>query len=88
MIFKEMKIINKIICCLCEDDVGRYLVFIGRIMDITLDCNSEYLNDFIINQDATLKIPLLAYNGNIFHLIYIDNKKEYEHILAVVEAIA
>ena len=88
MIFKEMKIINKIVCCLCEDDVGKYFVFIGRIIDMTLECNSEYQNNFIESQDATLKIPLLAYNGNLFHLISIDNKKEYEHILAVVEAIA
>lgn len=92
---------EKYICILCSGDKNELFIFYALTEKLNIEVNkvSEEQVDYKTNncrrvvssyfKNHEIKIPIIATkNSHIFHLIKIDNEKEYEHICSVVESLA
>lgn len=88
---------NKYICILCLGENDKLFVFYCLTGDLSVDINKEE-TDFEINtvqriifsytNKYEIKIPILATkNSHFYHIIEINDLKEYDHICAVVESL-
>lgn len=89
---------EKYICILCTNEKNELFIFYALTGKLSIEAYSEE-TDYEINscrriifsylQNYEIKIPIIATkNSHIYHLIKIDNEKEYEHICSVVESLA
>ena len=73
------------------NELGKLNIEINKVSEEQVDCNTnnciKVVSSYFKNYE--IRIPIIATkNSHIFHLIKIDNEKEYEHICSVVESLA
>lgn len=88
---------GKYICILCLNDKDKIIVFYALTGNLVINMEKETTDYdlglarkmiFNIYQNYEINIPIKPTEQNhIFHIIEIDNEKEYEHICAVVESL-
>ena len=85
------------ICILCLNDKNKMFVFYALTGKLSIETESEredfeintYRIIYSLNQRAEIKIPIIeTKQSHLFHIVEIENEKEYEHICAVVESLA
>lgn len=84
------------ICILCLNDKNKMFVFYALIGKLRIEAESEredfeintYRIIYSLNQRAEIKIPIIeTKQSHLFHIVEVENEKEYEHICAVVESL-
>ena len=87
------------ICILCLNDKNKMFVFYALTGKLSIEAESERedfeINTYsyrIINQRAEIraeiKIPIIeTKQSHLFHIIEVENEKEYERICTVVESL-
>ena len=88
---------EKYICILCLNEKDELFVFYALTGKLSINTNKEteycdlgLTEKFIIHtlSECEINIPILAAKDlSLFHIIKIDNEKEYEHICSVVESL-
>ena len=87
---------EKYICILIINEKDELIVFYALTGKISIEFKSRK-EEFDINtyrtfcsltQQAEIKIPIIETKQfHLFHIVKIDNEKEYEHICSVVESL-
>lgn len=85
------------ICILCLNDKDKMIVFYALTGKLSIEFESEkedfeinntYRIFYSLNQQAEVKIPIIETKQfHLFHIVEVENEKEYEHICAVVESL-
>lgn len=84
------------ICILCLNDKNKMFVFYALTGKLSIEAESEredfeinsYRMIYSLNQRAEIKIPIIETKQfHLFHIVEVENEKEYEHICAVVESL-
>lgn len=84
------------ICILCLNDKNKMFVFYALTGKLSIETESEredfeinnYRMIYSLNQRAEIKIPIIETKQfHLFHIVEVENEKEYEHICAVVESL-
>lgn len=86
---------TKYICILCSSESNElYMCYaLTDTIDITINKEKESLqyNRIVFSDAEKCKLNMIlksTKNDHFFHIIKIDNEKEYEHICSVVESLA
>lgn len=89
---------DKYICILGINEKDELFIFYALTGKLSIEINEEKEEYdisgcqrliFCCSKDYEVKIPIkVTKNSHLFHIIKIDNEKEYEHICAVVESLA
>lgn len=84
------------ICILCLNDKNKMFVFYALTGKLSIEAESEredfeintYRIIYSLNQRAEVKIPIIeTKQSHLFHIVEVENEKEYERICAVVESL-
>lgn len=88
---------SKYICILALNEKNKLFVFYaltsGLVINVekeTTDCDLGLTRKMIFSicENYEINIPLKSTEQNhIFHIVEIDNEKEYDHICSVVESL-
>lgn len=86
---------DKYICILGINEKDELFIFYALTGKLSIEINEEEYDIsgcrrliFGYSKDYEVKIPIkVTKNSHLFHIIKIDNEKEYEHICAVVESL-
>ena len=89
---------EKYICILCSSEKNELFIFYALINGLIINIEKKTTDYdlglarkmiFSFYKNYEINIPLRSTEQNhIFHIIKIDNEKEYEHICSVVESLA
>ena len=89
---------SKYICILALNEKDKLLVYYALTGNLVINFEKETTDYdvglarkmiFSIYENCEINIPIKPTEKNhFFHIIEIDNEKEYEHICAVVESLA
>ena len=88
---------EKYICILCLNEKDELILFYALTGKLSIEVNREE-TDIEINScrrivfshtnNYEIKIPIeVTKNSHLFHIMKIDNEKEFEHICSVVESL-
>lgn len=81
------------ICILCLNEKDELILFYALTGKLSIESNTEEYEGcqrliFSHLGNYEIKIPLeTTKNNTLFHVIKIDNEKEYDHICSVVESL-
>lgn len=84
------------ICILCLNDKNKMFVFYALTGKLSIEAESErddfeinnYRVIYSLNQRTEIKIPIIkTKQSHLFHIVEVENEKEYDHICAVVESL-
>ena len=88
---------EKYICILCLNDEDELFVFYALTGKLSIETRSEetdydlgLFNRYVFSyvNYGEIKIPIIeTKQSHLFHIIEVENEKEYEHICAVVESL-
>lgn len=88
---------EKYICILCLNDKDELFVFYALTGKLSIETRSEetdydlgLIKRYVFScvNYGEINIPILAAkDSSLFHIIKIDNEKEYGHICSVVESL-
>lgn len=87
----------KYICILCTNEKNELFIFYALTGKLSIETQSEEIEyetiscnriTFSYLNNYEIKIPIIATKkSHIYHLIKIDDEKEYDHICSVVESL-
>jgi hypothetical protein len=88
---------EKYICILVLNEKDELFIFYALTGKLSININKEteycdlgLTEKFIIHtlSECEINIPILAAkDSSLFHIIKIDNEKEYDHICSIVESL-